>query len=71
MDVHTECKRCHTHLERPLVSTTNDRRLTVESLAPLVSGCLRPAPQPLGTWMSRWSVVYGDAATRVEPPTTP
>ena len=31
------------------------RRLTVASIAPVVDGRRRPAPQPLGTWMSRWA----------------
>jgi hypothetical protein len=37
-------------------------RLTVDAIAPVVDGTLRPAPQPLGTWMSRWACIYLDAA---------
>jgi hypothetical protein len=36
-------------------------RLTVESIAPVINGEVRPAPQPLGTWMSRWASIYLDA----------
>lgn len=35
-------------------------RLTVEAIAPLVDGALRPAHQPLGTWLSRWACLYTD-----------
>lgn len=40
----------------------NTARLTVESIAPVIAGHRRTAPQPLGTWMSRWSFLYTDAA---------
>ena len=37
-------------------------RLTVDAIAPEIDGVRRPAPQPLGTWMSRWAAIYLDAA---------
>jgi hypothetical protein len=42
-------------------------RLTVESIAPVIDGTVRPAPQPLGTWMSRWASIYLDAPTTAAP----
>jgi hypothetical protein len=36
------------------------QRLTVDAIAPTVDGLRRPAPQPLGTWFSRWACLYGD-----------
>ncbi len=35
-------------------------RLTVDAIAPEIDGVRRPAPQPLGTWMSRWAAIYLD-----------
>lgn len=42
-------------------------RLTVASVAPVVDGRRRPAPQPLGTWMSRWAT----AVYLTPPPAVP
>lgn len=43
------------------MSATTARRLTVDSVAPVIDGVTHTAPQPLGTWMSRWAFVYGSA----------
>jgi len=40
-------------------------RLTVDAIAPEIDGVRRPAPQPLGTWMSRWAGIYLDATPTV------
>ncbi|MBK9739052.1 MAG: hypothetical protein IPO93_06000 [Actinobacteria bacterium] len=43
------------------MSAPHTRRLSVESIAPLIDGIAHPAPQPLGTWMTRWSFLYSEA----------
>jgi hypothetical protein len=40
------------------VNNTTPRRLTCASIAPLVDGEPRIAPQGLGTWFSRWHHLY-------------
>lgn len=42
--------------------------LALETTAPVVDGLRRVAPQPLGTWMSRWWFLYTD--TTVTAPAT-
>jgi len=44
-------------------------RLTVDAIAPMIDGARRPAPQPLGTWMSRWAAIYTPEATASAPET--
>lgn len=39
--------------------------LTLETTAPVVDGQRRVAPQPLGTWMSRWWFLYSDATVTI------
>ncbi len=33
-------------------------RMTVRTVAPTINGELAPAPQPMGTWMTRWAALY-------------
>lgn len=42
------------------MNPTTPRRLTVDCIAPTIAGAPQPAPQPLGTWFSRWHHVYAD-----------
>jgi hypothetical protein len=41
-------------------TTPLTHRLTVEAIAPTVDGIRHAAPQPLGTWHSRWACLYLD-----------
>ena len=54
---------------------TTPRRLTAASVAPIKDGTPRVAPQPLGTWFTRWHHVYATepvpAATTTVTPTLP
>ncbi len=48
--------------------TETTPRLTVASVAPVIDGRRRPAPQPLGTWMTRWYAVYQHTPATVRAP---
>lgn len=43
-------------------------RITVASVAAEIDGKRRPAPQPLGTWMTRWYHMYRATPAIVEKP---
>lgn len=48
--------------------TETTPRLTVASVAPMIDGRRRPAPQPLGTWMTRWYAIYQQTPTVTSTP---
>lgn len=48
--------------------TEHPQRLTVASMAPVINGRRRPAPQPLGTWMTRWYAAYQQTPALVAAP---
>ena len=43
------------------MNNTTPRPLTVDSVAPIVNGIPTPAPQPMGTWFTRWHHLYTEA----------
>lgn len=47
------------------MNPTTPERLTTAGVAPCIDGIRRPAPQPMGTWFSRWHHLYTQAPTPV------
>lgn len=43
------------------MTTTAPRRLTIDTIAPIIDGVTRTAPAPMGTWLSRWGFIYSGA----------
>lgn len=44
------------------MNNTTPRPLTVDSVAPVINGIPTPAPQPMGTWFTRWHHIYAEPA---------